>query len=102
MLTSLIRQKLRSKRAIIDAQAEAERISRAGKSEAWLCIYAKMEAEAKGLFEISDQSKLKATSQVVSAAGGDPTKKPSNCYNRETSRTYELKVEAVKIFKIFD
>lgn len=59
-------------RAIIEAQAAAETIKKMKrvKTDA---IFAKMEAEAKGLFEILTKQ-AEGYKEVVAAAGGDPSK----------------------------
>ncbi|KAB2828035.1 MAG: flotillin family protein, partial [Paludibacter sp.] len=59
-------------RAIIEAQALAETIRENAKGEAD-AIFAKMAAEANGLYEILTKQ-AEGYKEVVAAAGGDPTK----------------------------
>ena len=68
----VIPAEIAKQRAIIEAQAEAEKTRELAKGEAD-AIFAKMEAEAKGLFEILTKQ-AEGYKDVVSAAGGDPTK----------------------------
>lgn len=85
-------------RAIIEAQAEAERIRENAKGEAD-AIYAKMEAEAKGLFEILTKQ-AEGYAQVVKAAGGDPTKAFQLLLIEKLPELVKTQVEAVKNIKI--
>lgn len=84
--------------AIIEAQAEAERIRVQAKGEAD-AIYAKMEAEAKGLFEILTKQ-AEGYRDVVSAAGGDPTKAFQLLLIEKLPELVKTQVEAVKNIKI--
>jgi flotillin len=85
-------------RAIIEAQAEAERIRENAKGEAD-AIYAKMEAEAKGLYEILTKQ-AEGYREVVSAAGGDPTKAFQLLLIEKLPELVKTQVEAVKNIKI--
>ena len=85
-------------RAIIDAQAEAERLREKAKGEAD-AIYAKMEAEAKGLFQILTKQ-AEGYKDVVSAAGGDPTKAFQLLLIEKLPELVKTQVEAVKNIKI--
>src|SRR6218665_190280 len=85
-------------RAIIEAQAEAERIRENAKGEAD-AIYAKMEAEAKGLYEILTKQ-AEGYKEVVSAAGGDPTKAFQLLLIEKLPKLVRTQVEAVKNIKI--
>jgi flotillin len=85
-------------RAIIEAQAEAERIRENARGEAD-AIYAKMEAEAKGLFEILTKQ-AEGYEQVVKAAGGDPTKAFQLLLIEKLPELVKTQVEAVKNIKI--
>ncbi|MBX3165196.1 MAG: flotillin family protein [Bacteroidetes bacterium] len=85
-------------RAIIEAQAEAERIRENAKGEAD-AIFAKMEAEAKGLFEILTKQ-AEGYKEVVSAAGGDPTKAFQLLLIEKLPELVKTQVEAVKNIKI--
>jgi flotillin len=85
-------------RAIIEAQADAERIRENAKGEAD-AIFAKMEAEAKGLFEILTKQ-AEGYAQVVKAAGGDPTKAFQLLLIEKLPELVKTQVEAVKNIKI--
>lgn len=85
-------------RAIIDAQAEAERIRENAKGEAD-AIFAKMDAEARGLYEILTKQ-ADGYKQVVSAAGGDPTKAFQLLLIEKLPELVRTQVEAVKNIKI--
>jgi flotillin len=84
--------------AIIEAQADAERIRENAKGEAD-AIFAKMEAEAKGLFEILTKQ-ADGYKQVVAAAGGDPTKAFQLLLIEKLPELVRTQVEAVKNIKI--
>ncbi|HMG89849.1 MAG TPA: SPFH domain-containing protein, partial [Chryseolinea sp.] len=85
-------------KAIIEAQANAERIRENAKGEAD-AIFAKMEAEAKGLFEILTKQ-AEGYAQVVKAAGGDPTKAFQLLLIEKLPELVRTQVEAVKNIKI--
>ena len=85
-------------KAIIEAQANAERIRENAKGEAD-AIYAKMEAEAKGLFEILTKQ-AEGYARVVQAAGGDPTKAFQLLFIEKLPELVKTQVEAVKNIKI--
>lgn len=85
-------------RAIIEAQAMAEKIREQAKGEAD-AIYAKMEAEAKGLYEILTKQ-AEGYKQVVQASGGDPTKAFQLLLIEKLPELIKTQVEAVKNIKI--
>lgn len=85
-------------RAIIEAQATAETIRENAKGEAD-AIFAKMEAEAKGLFEILTKQ-AEGYKQVVAAAGGDPNKAFQLLLIEKLPELVRTQVEAVKNIKI--
>lgn len=85
-------------RAIIEAQADAERIRENAKGEAD-AIFAKMEAEAKGLHEILTKQ-ADGYERVVKAAGGDPTKAFQLLLIEKLPELVKTQVEAVKNIKI--
>ncbi len=85
-------------KAIIDAQAEAERIRENAKGEAD-AIFAKMEAEAKGLYEILTKQ-AEGYEKVVKAAGGDPSKAFQLLLIEKLPELVKTQVEAVKNIKI--
>lgn len=94
----VIPAEIAKQKAIIDAQAEAERIRVQAKGEAD-AIFAKMEAEAKGLFEILTKQ-ADGYREVVSAAGGDPTKAFQLLLIEKLPELVKTQVEAVKNIKI--
>lgn len=94
----VIPAEITKQKAIIDAQAEAESIREQAKGEAD-AIYAKMEAEAKGLFEILTKQ-AEGYKEVVSAAGGDPTKAFQLLLIEKLPELVRTQVEAVKNIKI--
>jgi flotillin len=94
----VIPAEIAKQRAIIEAQAIAEKIREQAKGEAD-AIYAKMEAEAKGLYEILTKQ-AEGYKQVVSAAGGDPTKAFQLLLIEKLPELIKTQVEAVKNIKI--
>ncbi|NJB82367.1 flotillin family protein [Wenyingzhuangia aestuarii] len=94
----LIPAEVAKKRAIIEAQAQAETTREQAKGEAD-AIYAKMEAEAKGLFEILTKQ-AEGYKEVVSAAGGDPSKAFQLLLIEKLPELVKTQVEAVKNIKI--
>lgn len=94
----VIPAEIAKQKAIIEAQAEAERIRENAKGEAD-AIYAKMEAEAKGLFEILTKQ-AEGYKEVVNAAGGDPTKAFQLLLIEKLPELVKTQVEAVKNIKI--
>lgn len=85
-------------RAIIEAQATAETIRENAKGEAD-AIFAKMEAEAKGLYEILTKQ-AEGYKEVVAAAGGDPTNAFQLLLIEKLPELVKTQVEAVKNIKI--
>ncbi len=94
----VIPAEIAKQKAIIDAQAEAERIREQAKGEAD-AIFAKMEAEAKGLYEILTKQ-AEGYKEVVGAAGGDPTKAFQLLLIEKLPELVKTQVEAVKNIKI--
>lgn len=94
----LIPAEIAKQRAIIEAQPEAEKTRELAKGEAD-AIFAKMEAEAKGLFEILTKQ-AEGYKDVVSAAGGDPTKAFQLLLIEKLPELVKTQVEAVKNIKI--
>lgn len=94
----VIPAEIAKQRAIIEAQAAAETIRENAKGEAD-AIYAKMEAEAKGLFEILTKQ-AEGYKEVVAAAGGDPTKAFQLLLIEKLPELVKTQVEAVKNIKI--
>jgi flotillin len=85
-------------RAIIDAQAEAEKTREQAKGEAD-AIFAKMDAEARGLYEILTKQ-AEGYRQVVAAAAGDPNKAFQLLLIEKLPELVKTQVEAVKNIKI--
>lgn len=94
----VIPAEIAKQRAIIEAQADAERIRENAKGEAD-AIFAKMEAEAKGLHEILTKQ-ADGYERVVKAAGGDPTKAFQLLLIEKLPELVKTQVEAVKNIKI--
>jgi flotillin len=85
-------------KAIIEAQAVAERIRLQAKGEAD-ATFAKMEAEAKGLYEILTKQ-AEGYDQVVKAAGGDTNSAFQLLILEKLPELVKTQVEAVKGIKI--
>lgn len=85
-------------KAIIEAQAEAERLREQAKGEAD-AIFAKMDAEARGLYEILTKQ-AEGYKEVVQAAGGDPNKAFQLLLIEKLPELVKTQVEAVKNIKI--
>ncbi len=94
----VIPAEIAKQKAIIEAQAAAETIRENAKGEAD-AIFAKMEAEAKGLFEILTKQ-AEGYKQVVAAAGGDPTNAFQLLLLEKLPELVKTQVEAVKNIKI--
>ncbi len=94
----VIPAEIAKQRAIIEAQATAETIRENAKGQAD-AIFAKMEAEAKGLFEILTKQ-AEGYKEVVSAAGGDPNKAFQLLLIEKLPELVRTQVEAVKNIKI--
>ncbi len=94
----VIPAEIAKQRAIIEAQAAAETIRENAKGEAD-AIFAKMEAEAKGLYEILTKQ-AEGYRQVVDAAGGDPNKAFQLLLIEKLPELVKTQVEAVKNIKI--
>jgi flotillin len=94
----VIPAEIAKQKAIIDAQAEAEKTRELAKGEAD-AIFAKMEAEAKGLYEILTKQ-AEGYKDVVNAAGGDPTKAFQLLLIEKLPELVKTQVEAVKNIKI--
>jgi flotillin len=94
----IVPAEIAKQRAIIEAQADAERIRENAKGQAD-AIFSKMEAEAKGLFEILTKQ-AEGYEQVVKAAGGDPSKAFQLLLIEKLPELVKTQVEAVKNIKI--
>lgn len=85
-------------KAIIDAEAEAERLRRLAKGEAD-AIFAKMDAEARGMYEVLTKQ-AQGYAQIVQAAAGDPDKAVMMLITDKLPELVRTQVEAVKNIKI--
>lgn len=94
----VIPAEIAKQRAIIEAQAAAETIRENAKGEAD-AIFAKMAAEANGLFEILTKQ-AEGYKQVVAAAGGDANKAFQLLLIEKLPELVRTQVEAVKNIKI--
>jgi len=94
----IVPAEIAKQRAIIEAQAQAEKIREQAKGEAD-AIFLKMEAEAKGLYEILTKQ-AEGYRDVVNAAGGDPTKAFQLLLIEKLPELVKTQVEAVKNIKI--
>lgn len=94
----VVQAEIAKQRAIIEAQAAAETIRENAKGEAD-AIFAKMQAEANGLYEILTKQ-AEGYKQVVSAAGGDANKAFQLLLIEKLPELVRTQVEAVKNIKI--
>lgn len=94
----IVPAEIAKQRAIIEAQAIAESIRENAKGEAD-AIFAKMDAEARGLYEILTKQ-AEGYKEVVAAAGGDPTKAFQLLLIEKLPELVKTQVEAVKNIKI--
>jgi flotillin len=94
----VIPAEIAKQRAIIEAQAQAEKVREQAKGEAD-AIFAKMDAEARGLYEILTKQ-AEGYKEVVGAAGGDPTKAFQLLLLEKLPELVKTQVEAVKNIKI--
>lgn len=94
----IIPAEIAKQKAIIQAQAEAEakRENARGEADA---IYARMEAEAKGLFEILTKQ-AQGYKDIVEAAAGDPKQAFQLLLIEKLPELVKTQVEAVKNIKI--
>lgn len=89
---------IEKQKMIIEAQASAEQIREKARGEAD-AIYAKMDAEARGLFEILTKQ-AEGYKDVVGAAGGDPVAAYQLLLIEKLPELVKTQVEAVKNIKI--
>lgn len=85
-------------KAIINAEAEAERLRRLAKGEAD-AIFAKMDAEARGMYEVLTKQ-AEGYARIVQAAAGDPDKAVMMLITDKLPELVKTQVEAVKNIKI--
>ncbi len=90
----LVAQEVEKRRVVIEAEAAAEqkRVNAKGEADA---IFAKMEAEAKGLFEILTKQ-AQGYDKMIQAAGGDATKAYTLLLLEKLPELVKTQVEAIK------
>ena len=90
----IVAQEIEKKRIVIEAEAAAEqkRVNAKGEADA---IYAKMEAEAKGLFQILTKQ-AEGYDKMIQAAGGDATKAYTLLLLEKLPELVKTQVEAIK------
>ncbi|MDR1719193.1 MAG: flotillin family protein [Dysgonamonadaceae bacterium] len=94
----IVPEEIEKQRRIIEAQAEAEKVRENAKGEAD-AIFVKMDAEARGLFEILTKQ-AGGYDKVVRAAGGDPSKAYQLLLIEKLPELIKTQVEAIKNIKI--
>ena len=90
----LVSQEIEKKRKIIEAEAEAEKIRVNARGEAD-AQFAKMEAEARGLYEILNKQ-AEGYDKMIQAAGGDATKAYTLLLLEKLPELVKTQVEAIK------
>ena len=90
----IVPQEIEKQRKIIEAQAEAEqkRVNAQGEADA---IFAKMEAEGKGLYEILTKQAM-GYDKMIQAAGGDATKAYTLLLLEKLPELVKTQVDAIK------
>ena len=89
---------IEKEKAIINAEAEAEKMRRIAKGQAD-AIFAKMDAEARGTYELLTKQ-AEGYDRLVRAAGGDPDKAVLMLITDKLPELVRTQVEAVKNIKI--
>lgn len=89
---------IEKEKMIIDAEADAERLRRLAQGEAD-AIFAKMDAEARGILEILTKQ-AQGYDQMVRAAAGDPDKAALLLITDKLPELVRTQVEAIKNIKI--
>ena len=90
----IVAQEVEKRRLVIEAEAEAEQQRGNAKGEAD-AIFAKMEAEAKGLYEILTKQ-AQGYDKMIQAAGGDATKAYTLLLLEKLPELVKTQVEAIK------
>ena len=90
----IVKQEIEKKRLVIEAEAAAEqkRVNAKGEADA---IFAKMEAEAKGLYEILTKQ-ASGYDKMIQAAGGDATNAYTLLLLEKLPELVKTQVEAIK------
>ncbi|GHU71488.1 flotillin [Bacteroidia bacterium] len=94
----IVQEEIEKQRRIIEAQAQAEKVRENAKGEAD-AIFAKMEAEAKGLYQILTKQ-AEGYEKMVKAAGGDAQSAYQLLLIEKLPELIKTQVEAVKGIKI--
>jgi len=94
----IVKTEIDKQKAIIEAEAIAEQTRRKAKGEAD-AIFAKMEAEARGTFEILSKQ-AEGFNQMVHAAGGEPDSAIKMLIADKLENLVRIQVEAIKNLKI--
>jgi len=94
----IIKTEIEKERKIIEAEAEAEQIRRLAKGEAD-AIYAKLQAEAKGNFDVLNNQAL-GLAQIVKAANDDTNAAIQLIVANKLEELTKLQTEAIKNIKI--
>lgn len=94
----IVPAQISKEKAIIEAEAEAEKIRRLAKGDAD-AIFARMDAEARGMYEILTKQ-ADGYKEIVAAAGGDPSKAVVFLIAEKLPELVKTQVEAVKNIKI--
>ena len=94
----VVKAEIEKEKAIIDAEAEAEMFRRRARGEAD-AIFAKMEAEGKGMYEILSKQ-ADGYRQLVQAAGGDTRNAVTYLIAEKLPELVRTQVEAIKNLKI--
>jgi flotillin len=94
----IVQEEIEKQRRIIEAQAEAEKIRENAKGQAD-AIFAKMDAEAKGLFEILTKQ-AEGYEKMVKAAGGDAKSAYQLLLIEKLPELVKTQVDAIKNIKI--
>jgi flotillin len=94
----IVPEEIEKQRRIIEAQAEAEKIRENAKGQAD-AIFAKMDAEAKGLYQILTKQ-AEGYEKMVKAAGGDPQSAYQLLLIEKLPELVRTQVDAIKNIKI--
>ncbi|MCQ2235931.1 MAG: flotillin family protein [Bacteroidales bacterium] len=94
----IVAQEIEKRRLVLAAEAEAEqkRVNAKGEADA---IFAKMEAEGKGLYEILTKQ-AEGYDKMIQAAGGDATKAYTLLLLEKLPELVKTQVEAIKGIQI--
>lgn len=94
----IVPEEIEKQRRIIEAQAEAEKVRENARGEAD-AIFAKMQAEARGLYEILTKQ-ADGYDKMVKAVGGDPKNAYQLLLIEKLPELIKTQVEAIKNIKI--